>query len=201
MASTTEEAAIIRLARKGGVVRPRDLAAKGLSRTALSRLVDAGKMERVSRGIYRLIDRPIGDHASLAEACKRVPDGVVCLLSALSFHDLTTQAPHEVWLAINRKAWKPKPGNPPVRIFRFSGAALVEGVESRKIDGVQVRVYSAAKTVADCFKYRNKIGIDVAVEALHDYRRKRKGTIEKLWRFAEVCRVTKVIRPYVEAMQ
>jgi predicted transcriptional regulator of viral defense system len=137
---------------------------------------------------------------SLEEACKRVPHGIVCLLSALRFHGLTTQAPFEVWLAIDRKARLPRLGALPLRIVRFSGRALKEGVEEHRIEGVPVKTYNPAKTVADCFKYRNKIGLDVALEALRDCRRQRKCTNDELWRYAKVCRVANVMRPYMEAL-
>jgi len=182
-------------------VRPRDLAEAGVSRTALGRLVAAGKLERVSRGVYRLADGDVSEHASLVEACKRVPGGVVCLLSALAYHDLTTHGPHQAWPAIERRAWRPRVDYPPLRVVRFSGEALAQGVEVHDIEGVAVKVYGPAKTVADCFKYRRKIGVDVAVAALRDYRARRLGILDTIWRFAEICRVTTVIRPYLEALQ
>lgn len=136
----------------------------------------------------------------LAAASARVPHGVVCLLSALRFHELTTQNPAEIWLAIDRKARAPKAPELPLRIVRFSGAALTEGVETHRIDGVSVRVTSPAKTVADCFKYRRKIGADVALEALRECWRTRRCSVDALWRYAKVCRVTTVMRPYLEAV-
>jgi predicted transcriptional regulator of viral defense system len=129
-----------------------------------------------------------------------VPSGVVCLLSALRLHGLTTQAPFEVWMALDTKAWLPKVDHPPLRFVRFSGAALREGVQRKKIEGVEVRFYSPAKTVADCFKYRNKIGLDVALEALRECRRQKRATADELWHFARVCRVANVMRPYMEAV-
>jgi len=191
---------VLELAVKSGMLRPRDITARGIPRATLSRLVNCGLLRRVTRGIYVLPHADASEHHSLAEACKRVPQGVVCLLSALRFHELTTQAPFEVWLGIQRKARKPRSGYPPLRIVRFSGAALVHGVEEHNVDGVMVRVFSPAKTVADCFKYRNKIGLDVALEALRDYRRTKRGSLDDLWKAAEVCRVSNVIRPYMEAL-
>jgi predicted transcriptional regulator of viral defense system len=129
-----------------------------------------------------------------------VPRGVVCLLSALRFHELTTQQPFEVWLAIGIKSWKPEVASPPVRIVRFSETALNFGVEQHAIEKIPVRVYSAAKTVSDCFKYRNKIGVDVALEALRDCMSQRKATVDELWEAAKVCRMTNVMRPYLEAV-
>ncbi len=184
-----------------GIARPRDFEKAGVSRTQLRRLVARGVVERVGRGLYALPDAPRSERRDLAEAARRVPGGVVCLLSALRFHELTTQNPFEVWMAVDRKAWRPRPEHPPLRLVYLSGPALGEGVEEHDVDGVRVRVFSAAKTVADCFKFRNKIGIDVAVEALRDYRRRHPKELEALWRFAEVDRVARVIRPYLEAVQ
>ena len=157
-------------------------------------------IQQVGRGLYTLDDAEPTEHHTLAEACKRVPHGVVCLLSALRFHGLTTQAPYEVWMAIGEKARRPAADHPPMRFARFSGEAMTAGVEEYPVDGVAVRVYSPAKTVADCFKYRNKIGLDVAIEALRDCRRQRKATNDQLWHFAKVCRVARVMKPYLEAV-
>jgi len=160
----------------------------------------SGQLERIGRGLYVPAGGNIGEHQTLIEACKRVPKGVVCLLSALRFHNLTTQAPHEVWLAIGEKAWRPRLTSPSLRVVRFSDRALRDGVETRQIEGVPVRVYSPAKTVADCFKYRNKIGLDIALDALRECWRERRCTMDELWRYAKVCRVQNVMRPYLEAM-
>src|SRR5450631_3350111 len=176
------------LHRGQGVFRPRDVAVLGISRTSIQRLTKSGVVERVGRGLYVPAGARITQHHTLAEAAKRVPGGVVCLLSALSFHRLTTQSPHEVWLAIDVKARKPKADWPPLRIVRFSSAARTFGVESHVIEGVEARITSRAKTVADCFKYRNKIGIDVAVEALREYLGKRGRSMDELQRAADVCR-------------
>jgi predicted transcriptional regulator of viral defense system len=189
---------VVALARRHGILRPRDLAAARIPRTYLQRLVNRGLLERTGRGLYRVAGGEAAEHHSLAEACKRVPHGVVCLLSSLRFHDLTTQAPFEVWMAIDVKARAPVAGHPPLRIVRMSGESRTTGVEEHRVEGVVVRVYSAAKTVVDCFKYRNKIGLDVALEALRDYRRVR-GSMDDLWRMAVVCRVANAIRPYLEA--
>ena len=129
-----------------------------------------------------------------------MPGGVICLLTALRFHNLTTQNPAEVWIALPEKARKPRLDYPRLRVARFSGAALTEGIETRRVEGVEVRVYSAAKTVADCFKYRNKVGIDVAVEALRDFSRHHRGGATALARFARICRVTRVMQPYLDAI-
>jgi predicted transcriptional regulator of viral defense system len=191
---------IISLAREGGIIRPRDLDAYGIPREYLRRLCIKGILERQSRGIYTLRDIELTQHHSLMQACKRLPKGVVCLLSALRLHNLTTQAPFEVWMAIDRKARLPKVEGVPLRLVRFSGEALTEGVEHHVIEGVEVSVYNPAKTVADCFKYRNKIGLDVALEALRECRRERRCTMDDLWRFAKICRVANVMRPYMEAI-
>jgi predicted transcriptional regulator of viral defense system len=158
-------------------------------------------IDRVGRGLYGLPGAPRTERRHLAEAARRVPGGVVCLLSALRFHGLTTQNPFEVWIAIDRKAWRPQVQHPPLRLLYLSGPALHEGVEEHDEGGVMLRVFSAAKTVADCFKFRNKIGTDVAVEALRDYRRLHPKRIEAVWRFAEVDRVARVLRPYLESLR
>ena len=190
---------VLALARRQGVLRPRDLVAPGLSREVLRRLVAEGRLERRARGLY-VLPGAGGEHETLAAAAARVPHGVVCLLSALRLYGLTTQTPAAVWMAVDRKAHAPRAPELPLRVVRFSGAALTEGVEVRVLGGVRVRVYGAAKTVADCFKYRRKLGVDVAVEALRDYLRTRAGTVDDLWRYAAVCRVSNVMRPYLEAM-
>ncbi|MBL7223161.1 MAG: AbiEi antitoxin N-terminal domain-containing protein [Candidatus Brocadiae bacterium] len=191
---------VLELVRAGGVLRPRDLEARGISRQHLYLLHERGLVRRVGRGLYVLPDEAPTEHHTLAEACKRAPNAVVCLLSALRFHGLTTQAPFEAWLAIDGQAWKPRVDAPPVRFVRFSGKALQEGIEEHNIEGVTVKVYCAAKTVADCFKYRNKIGLDVAIEALRDCRTQRAATNDELWHYAKICRVARVMRPYLEAI-
>ncbi len=198
MDNTTER--LIDLVRSRGLIRSRDLAPLGIPRVSLTRAVRRGQLERVGRGLYGLPGREISAHGSLAEVARRVPKGVVCLLSALRFHGLTTQAPFEVWLAIENKAIAPKLDYPPLRIVRFSGAALTEGVEEHVVDGVTIHVTSIAKTVADCFKYRNKIGLDVALEALRDAWKDKRLTSRDIWRYAKICRVANVMRPYLESL-
>lgn len=197
---TTHADKVLDLVSEAGVLRPRDLDAHGIPRTYLSRLQAAGKLRRIGRGLYVLPDSKVSEHRSLAEACKRVPNGVVCLLSALRFHELTTQAPFEVWLAIGEKAWRPRVDYPPLRIVHFSSTALDSGVEKHQIEGVTIPVFNPAKTVADCFKYRNKIGLDVAVEALRECWRSRRCTMDELWTYAKDCRVHNVMRPYLESI-
>jgi predicted transcriptional regulator of viral defense system len=200
MAPTTVEATVTALAKQQGVLRSRDVAAHSVSRVTLQRLCERGVLCRLGRGLYGLAEAELTEHHSLAETARRVPAGVVCLLSALRFHELTTQNPFEVWLAIDVKAFKPKVDWSPLRIVRFSGEALTFGVKEHDVEGVLVHVTSAAKTVANCFKYRNKIGVDVAVEALAAYRRERRGSVEELLHAAAVDRVAVVMRPYLEAL-
>ena len=198
--SANQEQQVLELARHQPLLRARDLAAHGLPTMVLSRLVAAGKLERVARGVYGLPDQAISAHRSLAEVAIRVPRGVVCLLSALRVHEIGTQAPFEVWLAIPPAMPTPRVRTPALRVVRMSGAALSDGVESHDVDGVSVPVFNAAKTVADCFKYRNKIGLDVALEALGEAWRARKLTMDELWRYATIDRVQNVMRPYLEAL-
>ena len=190
---------ILELAALRSLVRPRDVEARGMARESLLRLYRQGILVRPARGVYALAESSVTEHHSLAVAAKLVPRGVVCLLSALRFHGLTTQDPHEVWIAIDYKAHKPSVASPALRVVRFSGPALLEGVEAHEIEGVQVHVYGAAKTVADCFKYRHKIGIDVAIEALRDALRSKKAAVDEIHRFAKVCRVANVMQPYLES--
>lgn len=200
MAPKSHKQLILDLVKKRGVLRPRDLDAIGVPRVYLSRLCKDGLLERPGRGLYIAADSEPTENVTLAKACQRVPHGVVCLLSALRFHDLTTQAPFEVWIAISRKAWLPKVDYPPLRVVRFSGQALTFGVVVHTVEKVDVRVYSLAKTVADCFKYRNKIGLDVAIEALRDCWSQKKSTMDELWEAAKVCRMSNVMRPYMESL-
>jgi len=183
-----------------GVVRPRDVEAIGIPRKYLSRLVERGLAERIGRGLYMAADAEWEPHHSLAAVAAQVPHGVVCLLSALLFHELTSELPRETWLAIDTTAWRPRLGPLPVRVVRFSEAALSTGVEEHIIEGVPVHVTNPAKTVVDCFRFRHKIGVDVAIEALRDCRRKRACSNDELMEYATVCRMTNVMRPYLEAV-
>lgn len=194
------EQAVLALAEQRPLLRARDLAALGLPTVALSRLVAAGRLERIARGLYSLPGRPLSEHRSLAEVALRVPQGVVCLLSALRVHGIGTQAPFEVWMAIPHHSPTPRIDQPALRAIRMSGAALSEGVETLQIDGVGVAVFNASKTVADCFKYRNKIGLDVALEALRDGWAQGKLTADALWHYAAIDRVSNVMRPYLESI-
>ena len=196
----TPEDRAMKVITETGIARSRDLERAGISRTQIRRLVDQKVIERVGRGLYRRPEDPLTEKSDLAHAARLVPEGVICLLSALRFQGLSTQNPFEVWMAIDRSSWRPRAQHPPLRIIYLSGDTLSEGVEEHNAEGVQLRVFSAAKTVADCFKFRNKIGTDVAVEALRDYRRTYPKRLDELWRFAEIDRVTRVMRPYLEAV-
>ena len=190
----------VSLIRSSGIVRPAELEALGVTRSVLYRLVREGRVDRLDRGLYVAAGHePSAQHA-LALVANRVPSGVACLLTALHFHGLTTQAPAEVWIALPEKARRPRLEYPRLRVARFSGAALTEGIETHRIEGVGVRIYSAATTVADCFKYRNKVGIDVAVEALRDFERAYRGRATDLARYGRICRVTRVMQPYLDAI-
>jgi len=191
---------LLEILERQSILRPRDLDAYGIPRNYLARLHQRGLVDRVGRGLYMLPQADITRHHTLVEVSQRVPHGIICLLSALHYHGLTTQAPFAVWLAIDNKAHRPRLQSLPIRLVRFSGPALTEGVEETQIEGVTVKIYNPAKTVADCFKYRHKIGLDVAIEALKDCRRQQKCTVTDLWHYAEICRVTAVIKPYLEVL-
>lgn len=200
MASSAASDRVLRLAARRGVLTRAEVAKAGIHTHTLSRLVRSGVLERVGRGVYRRADAPISEHHGLALAAAAVPEGVVCLLSALNFHRLGTQLPHEVWIALDRSARRPSIEYPRLHVVRFSGKALREGVETYRIEGQTVRIYGVAKTIADLFKYRNKIGLDVALEALREGWRARRFTMEELHRYARICRVERVMRPYLEAL-
>ena len=200
MSATLPRDKILKLARRLQGVTAREIADAGIHRQVLTRLVAAHQLERVVRGVYRIPDRPFTEHHGLALVSSSIPQGVICLLSALQFHQLGTQLPSEVWISIDRRARRPALKYPPLRILRFSGAALSQGIETHRIEGQTVRVYNIAKTLADCVKYRHKIGIDVVLEALREAWRSRRFTMEELDRYAAICRVQRVMRPYLEAL-
>jgi len=185
--------------RRTGTARATELEAVGVPRAQLSRLVAAGELQRLARGVYALPDYRGTEHSALLTVAKRVPQAVFCLLTALRLHGLTTQAPFEAWIAIGNKDHAPRLDYPPLRVVRFSAPSLAYGVQTMQVDGGTLRVTSVAKTVADCFKFRNKIGLDVALEALREARRSRKASADELWRCASVDRVANVMRPYLEA--
>ena len=196
----TKVQTIERLARQQGSIRARDLKRRGLPSVYLGRLVRQGRLVRHARGVYAPAKQEISGTHDWELACLRLPNGVLCLLSALVYHRIGTQNPAEVWMAIDVKAWRPTPGYPKIRIVRFSGAALSHGVMTVRVGRATLRVYNPAKTVADCFKYRHKIGLEVAVEALREGWRAKKFTLEKLAEAARVCRVRHVIQPYLEML-
>lgn len=191
---------IIELARNTGIVSTSDVYSQGIHHEYLRQLCKEGGLVRVGRGLYSLPDAELTAYHGLAQVGKAVPKGVICLLSAFRFHEIGTQIPHEIWIAIDRRAASPRVGYPKMRIMRFSAEALTEGIDEHNIEGVPVKIYNPAKTIADCFKYRNKIGLDVALEALRDVVRDRKCTMDELWQYAKICRVTNIMRPYMEAI-
>jgi len=197
---TSSKRRIRTLLGRAGTARSRDLVAAGMTRSELSRMVATGDLVRVARGLYARPGYQSSEHCVLAEIAQRAPNTLFCLLTALQFHDLTTQAPFEVWIAIGNKDHPPRLDYPPLRTVRFSDVALSAGVVTRLVDGAPVRVTGVAKTVADCFKFRRKIGLDVALEALREARRSKKASADELWRYAKIDRVANVMRPYLEAV-
>ncbi len=191
---------VLALAGQRGLLRASHLQEQGIPRVVLARLIASGELERVGRGVYRLAGASGSAHESLATVAVKVPQAVFCLLTALQLHELTTQLPRQVWIAMPQGSHAPKLDYPPLKMVQFSGDAYTQGVQVMQVDQVPLRVYSAAKTVADCFKHRNKIGLDVALEALKEALASQKATADDLWRFAKVCRVANVMRPYLEAL-
>lgn len=190
----------VQFVRQHGIVRPRDIEKIGIPREYLLRLHREGKLDRMGRGMYSVPDAAITEKHSYAEVAKQAPNAIICLLSALAFHSLTTQNPASVWIALGQGARKPALMSPTLRVVRLSGPSLTEGIEQHRIEGVSVRVYSAAKTVADCFKFRNKIGLDVAIEALKDCLRQKQASVDEIDHYANICRVGNVMRPFMEAL-
>ena len=190
---------ILGLAREKGIIRAEDVKAMGISRNYLYRMHKEGLLEKSAVGLYTLPEAPVTENSSLAEIAKRLPHAVVCLISALSYHGITTQIPHEIWLTIPRGSWRPDVEYPPLNLTYVSGPAYSFGIQEHVINGVAVKIYSPAKTVADCFKFRNKVGLDVAIEALRETWRSRKVTMDELVEAAGVDRVSKIMRPYLEA--
>lgn len=186
--------------KQGGSLRTKEALARGIHPRILYALLDAGDLEQMSRGLYRLASLPPLEDPDLATVASRVPNGVICLISALAIHQLTTQIPHVVHLALPRTARYPALEHPPLQVHLFSKAAFEAGIETKDYGGIPVRIYCAEKTLADCFKYRNKIGMDVVLEALRNYRTRRGANLQKVLEFARICRVEKVIRPYLEAI-
>ncbi len=190
----------LKFARKRGVFTAGEATREGIHSQILTRLVREGAVERIARGQYRLPEQPVTEHHSLAVVARAVPHGVVCLISALSFHEIGTQLPPHIWLAVDRRARRPSVRYPALRIVKLSGKAFTEGIEIHRIEGQPVRIYNVAKTLADLFKYRNKIGLDVALEALREAWKERRFTMDEIDRYARICRVQRVMKPYLEAL-
>jgi predicted transcriptional regulator of viral defense system len=197
----TKTEKLLKLVQRKHIIRANDLNIAGIPRNYLSRLVKRGQLLKLGRGIYAAETLPASEHISLLEVSCQIPKAVICLLSALKFHEIGTQVPHEVWVAIDVKAWAPQIDSPAIRIARFSGDALSFGVEQKRISGMEIRVFNPAKTVADCFKFRHKIGMDVALEALRDCYSQKKASMDELWEAAKICRVANVMRPYLESLR
>ncbi len=184
----------------GGILRTAQALRSGIHPDTLYTMRDSGVLEMVSRGVYRLADSAPLSNPDLVTVATRVPGGVICLISALAFHEITTQIPHAVCMALPRGAEEPRLDHPPIKTYRFTGKAYTEGVEPHELDGVIAHIYSPEKTLADCFKFRNKVGLDTVMEAVRFYRERKHVKVEDLMRFATICRVTKIIRPYIEAL-
>ena len=200
MLNLTDTERVLELARQRGMLRSIDLHAVGASRVTLTRLTASGRLEKVGRGLYRLPQTLMSEAESLAVIALKVPQAVFCLLTALQLHGLTTQLPRQLWVAMPRGSHAPRIGYPPIRMVQYSGDAYAAGIEVFERDRVPLRVYGVAKTVADCFKHRNAIGLDVALEALKEARVGKKASADELWRFAKICRVANVMRPYLETI-
>lgn len=200
MSEQSDAQRVLAMAENHGFVTTRDVVQAGIHNQVLTRLVRDGTLERVARGSYRLPSAQVTEHHGLVLATLAAPQGVVCLLSALGFHELGTQLPPEVWMAIDRRVRQPKVDYPPIQFVRFSGSALEVGVETHRLEGVDVRITSVPKTIADLFKYRNKLGLDVALEALKEGWHDRRYTLDDLHVAARACRVDRVMRPYIEAV-
>jgi predicted transcriptional regulator of viral defense system len=196
----TNNERVLALARERGIIRVQDLKDEGIHPEYLRRMVSQGLIIQTGRGLYNAADAEISAHHSLAQVSKWVPHGVVCLISALQYHNIGTQNPFEVWLALERNVASPRIQYPPLRIVRFSGESFSKGIEEHLIENITVKVYSPAKTVADCFKYRNRLGLDVAIEALRECIKHRRCTNDELWNYSKICRVSNVMKPYLESM-
>ena len=196
----TQTQRVLDLVRQMGTLRPTNLQDIDIPRVVLTRLTASGQLEKVGRGLYRLPDAPISEQESLVTIAVKVPQAVFCLLTALQIHELTTQLPHQIWIAMPQGSHTPKTDYPPVKMVQFTGEAYSEGIEVIHADRVKLQVYGVAKTIADCFKHRNKIGLDLAIEALKDALAQKKATANDLWRFAKICRVANVMRPYLETL-
>jgi len=196
----TQEEQVLDLINKKRIIRSQDLEKKRIPRTVLQRLLQKEKIIQLSRGLYAKPDTAFNENIDLMEVSKKIPRGVICLLSALRYHNIGTQLPYKVWIAIDRKAQLPRVERPLVKIVRFSLKSLNYGVETHRVQEVPIRVTNPAKTVVDCFKYRNKIGLDIAIEALKEGWRDSRFSMDELYHAASVCRVTKIMSPYMEAL-
>ena len=185
---------------RGGLLRTTAALQAGIHPRTLYEMRDKGIVEQLSRGLFRLASLPSLSNPDLVTVALKVPRGVICLISALAYHEITTRIPHEIYVAVPRGTEPPRLQHPPLRVFWFTGRSFTEGIQLRKVDGIALRVYSCEKTLADCFKYRNKIGLDTVLEALRLYRSRKRPNVDDLMKFARVCRVEKVIRPYLEAL-
>lgn len=200
MHETTQSQRILDLLTRKGMLRPIDLDAIGIPRVVLTRMCKAGQLEKIGRGLYRLPGLG-SEHESLAAIATKLPQAVFCLLTALQFHELTTQLPRQVWIALPRGSHTPRIDYPPIKMVQFNGESFSAGIEAVERDQVKLQVYCVAKTIADCFKHRNRIGLDVALEALKEARAKKMASADDLWRYAKICRVANVMRPYLEAIE
>ena len=198
MQSSTQHAHLI-FKEGNGTLRTCEALRAGIHPRSLYGMRDRGEIEQIARGLFRLAELPPPGEPDLLTIAKKVPQAVFCLLTALAFHRLTTQIPHAVEVALPRTARIPRLDHPPIKVFRFSPESLNAGIETHSLDGVAIRVYCREKTLADVFKYRNKVGLDIALEALRAYRSQPKRDYQAVMRFARVCRVQNVIRPYLEA--
>lgn len=200
MKTSSHHEQTLELARLQGILRPKDLQEAGIPRIALTRMATQGLLEKIGRGLYQVPNAPLSEHESLFQVAMRVPQAVFCLLTALQIHELTSQIPREIWIAMPRGSHQPRLDYPPLRMTQFSGDAYSEGIDVIQYDRVNIRVYSIAKTLADCFKHRNKIGLDVALEALKEAHAQNKLVMDEIWHHAKIARVTNVIRPYLESI-
>ena len=197
---TAHEKTIFKLLRKKGTLRSCDLTMLAIPRKVLSRMINKEELEKVARGLYRAPNTFLSEKETMVNVALRSPKAVFCLLSALQFHELTTQLPRQVWIAMPHGSHTPKMDYPPLRMIQYSKAAYSAGIEDHEIDQTILRVYSPAKTVVDCFKFRNRVGLDVALEALNDVLKQKKATMDEIYRFAKIQRVYKIMQPYLEAM-
>ncbi|HPD61139.1 MAG TPA: type IV toxin-antitoxin system AbiEi family antitoxin domain-containing protein [Thermodesulfobacteriota bacterium] len=185
---------------KGGLIRTKEAFKEGIHRRTFYALRDQGTLIPISRGLFHLTDLDIPTEVGLAEVAKKVPNGVICLISALAFHRLTTQIPYQIWLAVDRKARKPKITYPPIKVFHFSSTMFIQGIETHRIMGQEVKIYNAPKTVIDCFRWQKEVGLDVALEGAKEYLKRANASPAKLMEYARICQIEKRIAPYLRAI-